>query len=112
MPSVFQLPSQALSVGTKFQQGSEAHSIDEVIVLDREALEICTPGHPQRSACLFQLAFHLSARYALLGGVENLNEAILLDRDALTLRPPGHPNRSSSLNGLALHLTTRYNLLG
>ena len=112
MLSVCQLLSRAWSIGAKFQQHSEAHFIDEAIILDREALGLCTAGHPRRSACSFQLAFHLSARYALLGGVENLNEAILLDRDILALRPPGHPDRSMSLNNLADDLATRYNLLG
>ena len=94
--SVSQLLSQALSAAAKFEQDSEAHYIDEAIDLDRAALELYTPGHPRRSACLFQLALHLSARYKLFGGVETLNEAILLDRDALVLRPPGHPDQLSS----------------
>ena len=110
--TVSQLLSQAQSAAAKFQQDSEARYIDEAIILDREALELCTAGHPRQSACLFQLAYHLGARYELLGGVETLNEAILLDRDTLALLPPGHPDRSSSLNNLALHLATRYNLLG
>ena len=80
------LLSRAQSAAAKFQQDSEA------IVLDREALELCTAGHPRRSACLCQLAPHLSTRYELLGGVGTLNEAILLFKDALALRPPGHPD--------------------
>ena len=110
--AVSQLLSRAQSAAAKFQQDSEARDIDEAIVLDREALEICTVDHPRRPACLFQLVTHLSARYGLLGGVETLNEAILLDRHALALCLPGHPDRSISLNNLAVHLATRYNLLG
>ena len=110
--SVSQLLSQAMSAAAKFEQDNGAHYIDEAIDLDREALELCTPGHPRRSACLFQLASHLSARYKLFGEVETLNEAILLGRDALGLRPPGHPDRSMFLDNLGVHLATRYKLLG
>ena len=110
--TVSQMLSRVESPATKFRQDSEARYIDEAIALDREALELCGAGHPRRSDCLFRLAFHLGARYELLGGVETLNEAILLHRDALVLRPPGHPDRSMSLTNLAVHLGTRYNLLG
>ena len=106
---VSQLLSQAMSAADKFQQSSEAYYIDEAINVDRAALELCTPGHPLRSACLFQLGLHLSARYKVFGGVETLNEAILLSRGALGLRSRGHPDRSSSLINLAAGLATRYN---
>ena len=82
------LLSRALSVSATFEQDGEPHHINEAIILDREALELCTTGHPRRSACLFQLSLHLGARYDLLGGVEDLNEAIPLDRGALARRPP------------------------
>ena len=109
---VKQLLSQAESLAATFQQGGETRYIDEAIVLDREALDICTPSHPQRSDCLIQLSFHISTRFNQLGGIEKLNEAIILDREALALRTPGYPDRSMSLNNLALHLCTRYEQVG
>ena len=85
---------------------------DEAIVLDREALDLRPPGHPDRSMSLNNLAIRLSARYKQLGGVEDLDEAVVLDREALDLRPLGHPDRSSSLNNLAIDLSARYKQLG
>ena len=70
------LVSRAQSAPAKLQQAGEA------FVLDREALELCTAGYPRRSACLCQLASHLSTRYELLGGLKTLSEAILLFQDA------------------------------
>ena len=106
------LLSKADSLVTKFKQGGEVVYIDEAIVLDREALDLCHPSHPERSATLTQLASHLWHRYQQLGGIDDLNMAIVFDRDALVLCPPGNPLRSTSLNNLALHLATLYNQLG
>ena len=109
---VDQLHSQAKSLVAKFKQGGRSSYIDEAIVLDREALELCPPGHPERHVSLSWLALHLGERYEQLGAMTDLNEAIVLDRDTLALRPPGHPDRSSSLSNLAGDLVTRYNQYG
>ena len=86
----------------KFEQGGAGTNyIDEAIVLDREALEYCLPGHPKRSVSLMWLGLHISDRYKQLGGMTDPEEAIVLDGDALALRPPGHPDRSKYLNNLA-----------
>ena len=86
--------------------------LDEAIVLDREALDLCPQGHPHRSTSLHNLASHLSTRYTQLGAIHDLDEAIVLDQEALDLRPQGHPNRSMSLNNLASCLFARYKQLG
>ena len=104
--------SRAKSLVAQFEQGGGTNYINEAIVLDREALELCPPGHPERSDCLISLGIHLSDRYNQLGGMTDLEEAIVLGRDALALRPLGHPDRSKSLNTLAVHLSTRYDQLG
>ena len=109
---VEQLHSRAESLLAKFEQGGGTSCINEAIDLDREALELCLPGHPKRSVSLTWLAIHLSNRYGQLGATEDLEEAIVLDREALGLRPQGHPDRSMSLNNLANRLSTRYNQLG
>ena len=96
-----------------FKQGGRTglSCIDEAIVLDREALELCPPGHPRRTVSLTWLAFHLGHRYGQLGAMEDLEEAIILDREALQLLPQGHRDRSMSLNNLANRLSTRYSQL-
>ena len=110
LADVKQLHSECLVA--KLEQGGGTSYIDEAIALDREALDNCPPGHPQRSVSLNLLAVHLSGRYSQLGAMGDLEEAIVLGRESLELRPQGHPDRSASLNNLAVHLSTRYNQLG
>ena len=107
-----QLLARAESLVAKFEQGGETSHIDEAIVLDREVLELCPPGDPQRYVSLTWLAIHLSYRYDQHGATRDLEEAIVLDREALDLCPQGHPGRSMSLNNLAVHVSSRYNQLG
>ena len=95
-----------------FEQGDQSRHIDEAIILNREALGLCSVSHPQRLAFLTQLSFHLATRHNRLGRIEDLDEAIVLDRDALALCLPGHPDRSLSLSNLAVHLYSRYDQLG
>ena len=109
---VKQLRSRAKSLVTKFKQGGGASYVDGAIVLDREALVLCPPGHPMRSGALTRLASRLSSRYDQLGATRDLEEAVVLNREALDLRPQGHPHRSMSLNNLAKRLSTRYDRLG
>ena len=45
-PPVKQLHSQANLLAVKFEQGEGGNYIDDAINLDREALELCQPGHP------------------------------------------------------------------
>lgn len=75
--------------------------------MDRDALELRPPGHPDRSSCLSNLADHLSDRFGRTGDLSEIEEAIQLDREALKLRPPSHPSRPLSLNNLANHLVYR-----
>jgi CHAT domain-containing protein/tetratricopeptide (TPR) repeat protein len=112
VPPVEQLRSRAESLVAEFKQGGGTSCIDEAIDVDREALELCPPGHPMRSVSLNGLALHLGNRYDRLGATRDLEEAIVLDREALNLRPQGHPDRRVSLGHIALHLTTRYNQFG
>ena len=109
---VSQLHSQAEYLAARFLEGDGSSYINEAIVLDREALGLCPPGHPKRNVSLSSLAGHLGDRYDQLGAMTDLNEAIVLDRDALALCPARHPDRSMSLNHLAIHLSARYNQLG
>ena len=109
---VEQLLLRSESLFAKFEQGGGTSYINEAIDLDREALELCPPGHPMRSFSLSSLAIHLNDRYDQLGATRDLDEAIALDREALNLCPQGHPERSSSLNNLAVDLLSRYKQFG
>ena len=109
---VEQLHLRAKSLVAEFEQGGGSSNIDEAIVVDRDALGLCPPGHPKRPVSLTCLAIALSGRYDQLGVMRDLDEAILLDQEALDLRPQGHPDRSMSLNNLADCLFSRYNQLG
>ena len=109
---VTRLNLRAESLVTRFKQGEGTNYIDEAIVLDREALELCPPGHPKRHVSLNRLAIHHDDRYKQLGATRDLDEAIVFIREALDLCPQGHPDRPISLTNLALHLFARYNQLG
>ncbi|KAI9567997.1 TPR-like protein [Boletus coccyginus] len=104
------LHSRAKSLATKFKEGGGRSYIEEAIELDREALQVCSPGHPERPDSLICLARHLldryqqfggtsdfeevglSTRYEQLGQMADLDEAIVLNREALDLSPQGHPH--------------------
>ena len=109
---VDRLHSRAAFLIANFQEGGGSNYINEAILLDREALKLCPPGHPERYLSMNELGIHLSNRYDRLGGMNDLEEAIDLGRDALALCPPGHPDRSMFLNNLAVRLSTQYNQLG
>jgi tetratricopeptide (TPR) repeat protein len=83
----------------------------EMVVL-REALDLCPPGHALHMLCLDILGNALRTRFQQLGDLDSLAEAVELYRQALDLRPQGHPNRSSSLSNLASALQTRFAQLG
>jgi tetratricopeptide (TPR) repeat protein len=85
---------------------------DQIINLEREALDLCPEGHPDRSTSCVNLANILSTRYERTGDVGLLDEAIDLEREALGLRPEGHPDRSTSCVNLANILSTRYERTG
>ncbi|KAF8431089.1 CHAT domain-containing protein [Boletus edulis BED1] len=110
--AVQQLHSQGKFLADQFKRGRGTSCIDEAIILDREALELCPPSHPMRPVSLTSLATHLRDRYNQLGSRSGLEEAVILAREALDLCPKGHPDRSSSLNILAMCLFTRYKQLG
>ena len=81
-------------------------------MLDREALEICPPGHPLRSRTSDLLAYHLHARYKSLGSMADLDEAIAHSQAVLQSCSPAHPDRGFFLNSVATYLTSRYGHLG
>ncbi|KAI9460681.1 TPR-like protein [Boletus coccyginus] len=107
---VEQLHTWVESLVAKFEQGG---SYVDTIDLDREALQLCPPGHSKpQSVSLTRLANDLRSRYNQLGAIRDLEAAIILDREALDLCPQGHPDRFMSLKNFAVDLFTRYKQLG
>ena len=80
--------------------------------MHRQALELFSPLHPNRSASLNNLASALLTRFQKEGQQDDLDEAILLHRQTLELQAPFHPKRSSSLNNLASGLCIRFEQKG
>ena len=109
---VEQLHSRAASLVDRFKQGGGRSYIEEAIDLDREALQLCPPGHPKRHVSLTRLANDLRDRYNQFGTTGDLEDAIVLNQEALDLCPQGHPERSISLNNLAVGLFIRFTQLG
>jgi len=81
---VEQLHSQAQSPFAKFRQGGGTSYIEEVIDLDREALQLSPPGHPKRSVSLRYLALHLRGRYNQFGAMSDLQGPSSLTAKHLT----------------------------
>ncbi|KAH8105745.1 CHAT domain-containing protein [Phellopilus nigrolimitatus] len=97
-----------MTLFNQFKETGRMEDLEESIVLHRDALELCPPGHPLRSSSFINLGIGLLTRFEQTGRMEDLEESIALLRDALELRPPGHPHRSSSLHNLAIAVQTRF----
>jgi hypothetical protein len=76
--------------------------------LNREALTLRLPGHPNRDKSLNNLAVALRARFRDCGDLNLLEEAIRMKREVLRLRPLGHPDRGIALNNLSNALVTTF----
>jgi tetratricopeptide (TPR) repeat protein len=74
------------------------------VVVLREALDLCPPGHTVRLMFLDSLAGALYARFGQLGELDALTETVELRRQALDLLPTVHPLRSTFANSLAVAL--------
>jgi tetratricopeptide (TPR) repeat protein len=94
-------------LGIQFEQLGDLDLLAEAIELQRQALDLRTPGHPDRSTSLHNLANAVRTRFEQYGDLESLAEAVELHRQALVLRPQGDPDRASSLSNLANALLTR-----
>jgi hypothetical protein len=109
---ILALPACHEHLGDRYDRRGAARDFEEAIVLDREALDLCLQGHPDRGIPLNNLAVRLYTRYKQIGALEDLNEALFLIRKVLHLFPQGHPDRGISLCNLAAYLCARYKQLG
>jgi hypothetical protein len=81
---------------------------DHKILLNRVALALRPPGHPERDLSLNNLSASLDKHDKKSRSAGNLEECILLHREALALRPPGHRDRHYSCYNLANSLYNRF----
>ena len=100
-------PSRASVNPTFSPEKSEIVDIDEVVKLDRSALDVCPPGHPGRALSLRSLASTLWDRYKRQYTMSDLEEAIMLCRAALEIYPLGYSGRVTTFSQLALCLEER-----
>ncbi len=75
-------------------QSGDSGDLEEAISLGREALLLCAPGHPERSAVLNNLSGSLKKQYNRSRDFKDLEEALALEKEALSLCLHGHGNRS------------------
>ena len=83
--------SLAAALWARFEEGGQQSDLDEAICLQRQALELLLPPHPDQSM-LNNLAIKLTTRFEQGGQQSDLDEAISLLRQALELRLPPHPD--------------------
>ncbi|MFC8286118.1 CHAT domain-containing protein [Streptomyces cyaneofuscatus] len=88
----------------RYRRGGDLADLDEDIDLQREALRLAPPDHPERPGLLSNLATALTERHEVLGVRGDLSEALTLLEDAMATGPA--PRRLATLagaHGLALH---------
>ncbi|KAG8851840.1 hypothetical protein FRB96_009024, partial [Tulasnella sp. 330] len=85
-------------------------SLDTVIQLERQVLDLCSADDPERETCYTRLASALVQRSRMNSSVADINDAIGLYLKAVLIRPFGHPERSHPLMNLAKALRYRYAL--
>ena len=72
------LTNLAIHLFSQYKQLGAVQDLDDAIVLNREALDLCLQGHPDRAVSLTNLAVDLSSQYKQLGVVQDLDDAIVL----------------------------------
>ncbi|KAF7980738.1 hypothetical protein HWV62_36757 [Athelia sp. TMB] len=96
----------------QYDMNGSTDVLDKAIDHFQLALDLCPPGHSNRSQLLYNLANALTTRFEQLGQIGDLEQAINYHRCALELRPLGHPEHSSSFNNLADALSSRFKQSG
>ena len=73
------LNNLAADLSSRYKKFGAIEDLNNAIVLDQEALNLCPQGHPNRLISLHNLARHLSTWYTQLGESQDLEDAIFLD---------------------------------
>lgn len=98
------LASHSIPARRRHRKGATIPDIEEVITLNRAALELCPPDYRYRAEILYSPVDNVEERFLKLGANADLIEAIARHRPASDLRLAGHSERSSSLYALVLCL--------
>ena len=91
-----------------YDQRGYQSDIDNAVVMDRQALDLCSLDDPLYPGFLNDLAETLEARFRHGNMLNDLHESTKLHREALSLRPRPHPDRDESLENLANNLVAEY----
>ncbi|KAF6750944.1 CHAT domain-containing protein [Ephemerocybe angulata] len=105
------------SLRSRFHSAGELQDIDEVIALQRKAVEFTPDGHADMSARLTALGVALRSRFERTEELEYITEAIAVQRRAVEVTPDGHVNVPSILGALdstalVIRLTRTFTPLG
>ena len=96
----------ALQFRFSIEKGS--NDINEAVELNREALRLHAPPHPDYALSLNNLSEAILLRFGLQKNTKDLTEAIQLCHESLIQRPSPHPFRGESLINISLSLTSAY----
>ena len=94
----------ASCLGLRFEKLEAPADLDDLIILNRDILDLHPLGHNGRIKSIDGLLLHLRKRYKRLGMISDLNECITLGRIALELRKPGDPGHTTCFRYLVADL--------
>ncbi|KAJ7242667.1 CHAT domain-containing protein [Mycena rebaudengoi] len=92
----------------RYEDKDNGNDLNEEIKLERKALELIPPSHPQRASSLTHLATALDIRLNHSEDSADRDEAIALFREALNITPVTEPLHCVYLNNLATILQRRF----
>ncbi|KAJ7257747.1 hypothetical protein C8J57DRAFT_1647484 [Mycena rebaudengoi] len=92
----------------RYEDKDNGNDLNEAIKLERTALELIPPSHPQRASSLTHLATALDIRLNHSEDSADRDEAIVLFREALDITPVTEPLHCVYLNNLATMLQRRF----
>lgn len=78
--------------------------LEQSIILEQEALELCPTNHPKRGDRLSSLGSSLFQRYQITEDLVSLEQSIAISQEALELCPSDHPDRGDRLRSLGISL--------
>ncbi|MFI6020018.1 CHAT domain-containing protein [Streptomyces sp. NPDC051287] len=101
---VLRLSNLGGALYARYTRDGDLADLDEDVDLQREALRLVPPGHPERPGLLSNLATALTERHERLGVRGDLSEALVLLEEATAAGPTSRRLATvASAHGLALH---------
>jgi tetratricopeptide (TPR) repeat protein len=102
----------ALLLRHRYTRTNDLAALTEAARMDKEALRLRPPGHPERSTSCIHYASTLRAQYQHTDASALLDEAIALNREAVAILPSDDPNRAVACTNLASSLTCEFDRTG